>query len=74
MSFKLYWPAKPCGLTFTFPPIDRGRRDRLFRRGIAGFNGRLLNTKYVDANARLNMRRGKHIRDYAEENPSLICG
>jgi len=31
-----------------------------------------LNAKHVDWNSRLNTRRGKILRDYAEENPRLI--
>ena len=30
----------PCGLPFAFPPTDRSGHDRLFRRGIADFDGR----------------------------------
>ena len=30
----------PCGLPVIFPPIDRSGSDRLFRRGIAGPDGR----------------------------------
>jgi hypothetical protein len=29
-----------CGLTFAFPPTERSGADRLFWRGIAGFDGR----------------------------------
>ena len=36
------WQAgiNPSGLTFTFPTTDRSGPDRLFRRGIAGLDGR----------------------------------
>jgi len=33
-----------------------------------------LNAKHVDWNSRLNTRRGKLLRDYADENSCLIFG
>jgi len=33
-----------------------------------------LNAKNVDWNSRLKTRRGKLLRDYADENPCLIIG
>jgi len=35
---------------------------------------RELNAKHVDKNSRLNTRRGKLLRDYADENSCLISG
>jgi len=33
-----------------------------------------FNAKHVDWNSRLNRRRGKLLRDYADENPCLLFG
>ena len=33
-----------------------------------------LNTKHVDWDSRLTMKRGKHLRDYADENSCLVFG
>jgi hypothetical protein len=33
-----------------------------------------LNDKHVNSNSRLSTRRGKHLRDYADENSCLIFG
>jgi hypothetical protein len=60
----------PCGLHLIFPPIDRSGPDRLFWRGIAGD----LNAKHGDWNSLLTSRRGKLLRDYANENSRLIFG
>ena len=42
--------------------------------GIAGPVGRRPNAKHVDWNSRLTTRRGKLLRDYADENSCLIFG
>jgi len=61
-----------CGLLFAFPPTDRSGIDRLFRREIADLMAGDLNARHVDWNSRLNTKRRKLLRYYADENSFLI--
>ena len=45
-----------------------------FGGGLPGLMAGDLNAKHVDWNSRLTTRRGKRLRDYADENPCLIFG
>jgi len=64
----------PCGLHLSFPPTDRRGPCRLFRRGIAGPDGRRpqRQTRWLELAA--EYEKGKLRRDYADESSCLIFG
>jgi len=66
--------VNPCGLTFTFAPTDRSGPDRLFRRGIAGLEGRRLQSQTRGLELAAEHETGKLLRDYADETYCLILG
>jgi len=64
----------PCGLPLSFPPTDRSGPDRLFRRGIAGPDGRRPQRQTRGLEFAAEHETGKLLRDYADENSCLIFG
>ena len=64
----------PCGLPFAFPPTGRSGPDRLFRRGIAGSDGRRPQRQTHGLELAAEHETGEHLRDFADENSCLIFG
>jgi len=66
--------VNPFGLTFAFPPTDRSGLTACFGVGLPVLMTGDLNATHVDWNSRLNTRRQKLLRHYADENSCLIFG
>jgi hypothetical protein len=57
-----------------FRPLIGADIDACFGRGLPVMLAGDLNAKHLDWNSRLSMRRGKLLRDYADEKSCLIFG
>jgi hypothetical protein len=55
-------------------PLIGADLDSCFDGGLPALLAGDMNAKYVEWNSRLNTRRGKLLRDYADENSCLIFG